>query len=183
MCYTICMDIISKTEAVSNNLKFYSTGKPCAKGHTSDRYSSSGACVQCKVEAARDWRIKNPEKSKEICGSWYKNNKEKAKQHSRNWKLKNPDRVSNSHRKSNKQPIATRTMPDVCERCEKPETNIDSRTGFPRLLALDHCHETGVFRGWLCAGCNMGIGLLGDNEEGLLKALDYLRRSKNADQQ
>ena len=41
-------------------------------------------------------------------------------------------------------------------------------------LVLDHCYETEVFRGWLCGHCNMSIGLLGDNEEGLIKALQYL---------
>lgn len=42
-------------------------------------------------------------------------------------------------------------------------------------LVLDHCYETEVFRGWLCGHCNMSIGLLGDNEEGLMKALHYLK--------
>ena len=42
---------------------------------------------------------------------------------------------------------------------------------------FDHCHKTIIFRGWLCTNCNVGIGKLGDNLEGLLKAVDYLKRA------
>lgn len=39
---------------------------------------------------------------------------------------------------------------------------------------VDHCHETGRFRGLLCGGCNVSLGHLGDNEKGLTKALAYV---------
>jgi Recombination endonuclease VII len=42
-------------------------------------------------------------------------------------------------------------------------------------LHLDHDHETGKFRGWLCLQCNMGIGQLGDTVAGLERALAYLK--------
>ena len=41
-------------------------------------------------------------------------------------------------------------------------------------MAVDHCHDTGQVRGLLCGSCNRGIGLLGDNLEGVKKALKYL---------
>ena len=43
------------------------------------------------------------------------------------------------------------------------------------ILIVDHDHETGFFRGWICRNCNQGIGKLGDDIEGLSKALDYLK--------
>lgn len=43
-------------------------------------------------------------------------------------------------------------------------------------LHWDHCHETHEHRGWICNNCNTGIGKLGDNIEGVIKALDYLGR-------
>lgn len=67
-----------------------------------------------------------------------------------------------------KLPSPTREMPDACESCGGPATGIGS-------LHLDHDHETGEFRGWLCQKCNMGIGQLGDNIEGLQQAIDYLK--------
>jgi hypothetical protein len=45
---------------------------------------------------------------------------------------------------------------------------------------LDHCHETGTVRGLLCGRCNKGLGLLGDNEEAVMRALKYLRSHSKA---
>jgi hypothetical protein len=47
----------------------------------------------------------------------------------------------------------------------------------PDKLNLDHDHITFDFRGWLCRSCNLGLGSLGDNIEGLEKAIAYLRKS------
>ena len=41
-------------------------------------------------------------------------------------------------------------------------------------LVLDHIFDTPIARGWLCKSCNTGIGLLGDNLEGLTNAVNYL---------
>ncbi len=65
-------------------------------------------------------------------------------------------------------PLATRPQPSACELCGKSPT---SRRAFHR----DYDHDTGTFRGWLCVGCNTGLGKLGDNIEGLERAIDYLR--------
>jgi hypothetical protein len=43
-------------------------------------------------------------------------------------------------------------------------------------LHWDHCHDSSEHRGWLCNNCNTGIGKLGDNIEGVLKAVDYLAK-------
>ena len=50
------------------------------------------------------------------------------------------------------------------------------QTAIEKSLVVDHCHSTGEVRGLLCNDCNMAIGKLGDNEEGLMKALTYLRK-------
>jgi hypothetical protein len=60
-------------------------------------------------------------------------------------------------------------MPDACECCGKTTT----------ALKLDHCHEHLTFRGWLCQSCNWGIGNLGDNLEGVMRALKYLERTND----
>lgn len=42
---------------------------------------------------------------------------------------------------------------------------------------LDHCHKTGMFRGWLCGNCNRALGLAGDTVEGVRKLLAYIERA------
>jgi hypothetical protein len=52
----------------------------------------------------------------------------------------------------------------ICELCNSKPSRV-----------LDHNHTTGKPRGMLCTGCNTGIGQLGDNLEGLERAMEYLR--------
>ena len=58
---------------------------------------------------------------------------------------------------------------DSCNCCGKIE----------KRLMLDHDHETLDFRGWLCDNCNRGLSHLGDNIEGLQRAINYLRKQDN----
>lgn len=54
--------------------------------------------------------------------------------------------------------------PKICECCKT----------VPLKWCLDHDHDTDEFRGWICERCNTGLGKLGDNIEGIVKALNYL---------
>src|SRR6056300_888524 len=59
--------------------------------------------------------------------------------------------------------------PDKCDCCNATD----------KKLYLDHCHITKTFRGWICDNCNSGIGKLGDNLEGVTKAITYLQTYGN----
>jgi len=39
---------------------------------------------------------------------------------------------------------------------------------------LDHNHETGAIRGWICDNCNTAIGKLKESTEVLTRAIDWL---------
>jgi hypothetical protein len=60
----------------------------------------------------------------------------------------------------------TPPMGTPCDICRKTD----------KKLVFDHCHETLVHRGWLCPGCNLGLGKLGDTLESLERAVSYLKR-------
>ena len=41
-------------------------------------------------------------------------------------------------------------------------------------LFIDHDHITNEFRGYVCRRCNLALGYLGDNNQGVINALAYL---------
>lgn len=57
----------------------------------------------------------------------------------------------------------------LCALCKKL-----GRGGGHRRLNVDHCHETGHIRGFLCVNCNTALGVLGDTPEKLKRVLHYL---------
>jgi hypothetical protein len=57
-----------------------------------------------------------------------------------------------------------------CDCCRK--------TSYSKRIVFDHDHETLTHRGWVCDGCNRSIGMLGDNEDGLVEALVYISKDK-----
>jgi hypothetical protein len=186
------MEIISKQEAKQKGLKFYFTGIACKNGHIENRYVCDSSCTKCVIDRSTLWAKENPESKAASVSKWQKNNKEKVNsknakfrinhpdyilKRNREWANKNPEKKIRSSRKSAGLPEPTRPCPTVCERCKKPEA-VKSKNGTPRVLCLDHDHETGEFRGWLCQACNTGIGKLGDTSKDLFQAAYYLLDSE-----
>lgn len=60
----------------------------------------------------------------------------------------------------------------VCALCKKEPSG--KRT---KVLQVDHDHKTGKIRGLLCNECNTALGRLGDNIKGLMRAINYLKKS------
>ncbi len=59
--------------------------------------------------------------------------------------------------------MAGRPKPEACEICEEPGK-----------VLFDHCHQTGVFRGWICDRCNKTLGHVKDSPTILRKLAVYL---------
>jgi hypothetical protein len=142
----------------------------CAREDDSRRYKDN-------PEKRNKWKMDNPERVKihqnKADAKRYKNNPEYILNKNKRWSLNNPEKRAQISRKSKGIPEPTRPMPESCERCGNSE--YDSY-GNKKALCVDHCHETGKFRGWLCVKCNSGIGLLGDTLKDLLECADYLKR-------
>lgn len=118
-----------------------------------------------------------------------KNNEEKARYHAsteyrarcavrgKKWRLANPtnykDPVIRARYKQYRWRAngikPTYPAPDVCENCGRRPKG---------ALNADHCHETGVFRGWLCPACNRGLGLIGDSKYAVRRLLAYVERTR-----
>jgi hypothetical protein len=84
---------------------------------------------------------------------------------------------------------ATLDAPNDCERdgyaecTDYPPPPSDNKCAIchrdaERSLDLDHDHETGKFRGYICRECNMGLGKLGDTVEAIKRVLAYLERAR-----
>ncbi len=64
----------------------------------------------------------------------------------------------------------------LCLICGLPER--EKRNGKVKRLAVDHCHDTGVIRGLLCAKCNTGLGKFNDDPALLAAAIEYLEQKR-----
>ena len=81
-----------------------------------------------------------------------------------------------------------RYMDNVCRECKRGLTKSSqaatgSEPGTPcaccgrmKKRHLDHDHATDQLRGFICQSCNHGLGHLGDDIEGIQRALAYLQR-------
>lgn len=120
-------------------------------------------CRSCNTVMATGWRKANPEKARAYArgyrATWKANNPVKTKLYAARGKARE---------RGHAPPEApSRPMPDSCEICGRTESS----------LRLDHCHESGRFRGWLCNKCNLAIGLFDDRTASLQEAAEYLRRA------
>jgi hypothetical protein len=108
------------------------------------------------------------ESKEDICFQLFRFSKKGIPYYARMCRVCNNDKVKHVAR-LRKEHI---DIPPACQCC--------GRVG---KLHLDHCWETGSFRGFLCRQCNTAIGSLssGDDKQGLLRALDYLDRCRLAE--
>lgn len=77
--------IIPRAEARAQGLKRYFTGKPCSKGHVSERRVADCGCVKCGHVYANAWKAENRERSRQI---------------TRDWKAANPEAGTQWHRQN-----------------------------------------------------------------------------------
>ena len=127
-------------------------------------------CNTCGVEKPRKEFRKytnagRGRKSSGICGICKPCHNDKYRDYKRRWDLENKYGITLEE--------YDEMAKDGCHICGKKSEGNRNKVN----LNVDHDHETGKVRGVLCGLCNTGLGKLGDNVEGLTRALEYLNAS------
>ena len=115
------------------------------------------------LESHRRWYTNNKPRRLNTSARWYAANRARKREAARCWRLRTRYHIEPAEfaRRIDQQ-RGTCAMPW----CNKPPT------------CVDHDHATGRVRGLLCRGCNLGLGLLGDSQAGLLAAMAYVGGGK-----
>lgn len=103
----------ARFQAAQNGETRYVSGKPCKRGHTGERITATGTCVECKKIKERERYLADTKKAILKVTNYYKRNAEKikekrrvkyaenpekelavAKKRSAEWRAANPDKVA-----------------------------------------------------------------------------------------
>lgn len=125
-------------------------------------------------DASKRYRNRNKEKRIETTKKYRDKNKEKIRESCRNYMRTHKDSSIRARLKTygltpeqyNEIFIIQKGCCSICGR---------HQSEFRKALAVDHDHETGKIRGLLCSNCNAMLGYANDNQQVLLKAVEYLK--------
>jgi hypothetical protein len=122
----------------------------------------------------RLYRANNPEKVAANKKRWYEANREHVAAKKRAWAEGHRDHLRDQALRSlygitlAEYNALLAAQGGVCGSCGGPAT------GRRKTFHVDHDHRTRRVRGLLCDSCNLAIGKLGDDVEGVERALEYL---------
>lgn len=132
-------------------------------------------CIKCNLGKEEEdfyWKVKGKKRNntckechKIYRKQHYENNRQKYIDKARAWEAKNGGRRFVRYGLTSEQIDQLSMLQNgKCKICNKKSWSV-----------VDHDHVTGLVRGLLCQGCNLGLGNLGDNVEGIESALKYLK--------
>lgn len=143
-------------------------------------YRSTDAYKKKAAARTKAWREKNPTGHQ----NWVAKNEDHRRNYNKNYSMQNRAKRTELHRNwalKNLYGISVEEydrllfeQDDLCAICHKKQLP-KARGG---RLFVDHDHATGKVRGLLCTKCNALLGHADDNEETLLSAVGYLRKSR-----
>jgi len=145
-------------------------------------YDKKKGTIQAKRREARAeaWRKEHPDAVLEHKRRYREANREKLREAHRKYIRDETGGMNEAYEarrarnytnwRQDLEDMAGRPRPEVCDACGGPP---DPKRG----MHFDHCHTHGHFRGWICRGCNLALGNVGDDPARLLKLIAYLKRT------
>jgi hypothetical protein len=113
-------------------------------------------CKECRKQESKEWYANNKEHKKELSQRYKHVKKDKDLQATYGIDLETYHRMLAQQNKR-------------CKICHTHQEDLK------RAMCVDHDHITGKVRGLLCDTCNRSLGLLKDNVNTLMRAVDYLQ--------
>lgn len=126
---------MQRKEAKKLGLKRYNSGKPCSIGHLSDRYTSTGQCIEC----LKVWPHKNKEARKSIEENYRKSEKgrESSKRRSKNYYYRNKDAKTERQKE-----IERKSKRDYKKKNPSKNTELSNRRRAQKLNATPSWYES-----------------------------------------
>lgn len=87
------LPIISLSEAAAKGLRRYFTGRPCPRGHISERFVSSHGCIACMAERQVEERAKRPQAVAARNAKYRERYKEARQRATREWRNASHDHL------------------------------------------------------------------------------------------
>ena len=115
--------------------------RQCKRNHPNPVFNSNSDCVECNRERAREWRLKNGERSRSGVKAWQR--KHPLFSRYRKYDITESDLEQLLVKQDKK-----------CAACSQELVG---------RWAVDHDHKTGRVRGLLCQQCNVALGMLADS--------------------
>jgi hypothetical protein len=152
-------------------------------------------CKPCAAETTKQWAEKNrdhvrrynnaryaanPCPRKAAAKAYREKNLEKSKESNRLWRIKNKEKVWQKgimvryNLSLETYESMFRSQNGCCKICSKQ--NLDGKR-----LFVDHDHKTGTVRGLLCHHCNAGMGHFFDNPDLIERVIKYLNESNSTE--
>lgn len=144
--------------------------KFCKRCQAETERRPTGVCVPCHRKYNRDYKAANLGKVVEYRRRWAAANLEKERARRHRYETAHPHRSNTTNRRRRDGlPEPTRPCPELCE----------VRGCTRKAINLEHCHATGIFRGWTCNRHNIGMGAIGDTLEAARAVVEYLERAES----
>jgi hypothetical protein len=157
---------VERREAIAAKLTLFRTGRPCRRGHVTDRFASTGQCVECLRSWTAERISENPFYRKDIIARSHIACQESEREWRTDYRLKNPEahrervrlrrsrlnKAAGSHTDEDLARIRRRQK-DRCRYCQTPLNGKGHRD-----------HIVPVSRGgsnyprnmqWLCSDCSL----------------------------